>query len=457
MNDLYGLAFQKLLYPGWETGVRRRPTLKYLKRLERTQWCSFDELTAFQQTELNKLLDHAYAHVPHVRKRFDRAGLLRSDVRRVEDLARLPLLTRDEATREFPARKSTVEPLPVIDKMTSGTTGNPLCFAYDLESEYWRQATKLRGYAWAGYRLGDRSLHFWGAPGGVVQRPLPQRLKIALDQSFRREYYVDCTERSEAFLESVVRRIRATKPKVMVCYSQAGAALARHVIEHKSRTWSDISVICAAERLFPSDRAAMVEAFGPGVFETYGSRETMLIAGECEAHEGMHVPMENIVVEVVVRDGDRERPAEPGELGEVAVTDLHNLGAPFIRYLNGDLAIMRKQERCSCGRYLTRLEAVEGRTNDTLRDGAGRPVSGMFFNVLFASMAHKVRQFQVVQRKDRAIDLRIVPAPLFDNELLDVVKNNCARFLPGVELRTEIVPALAAERNGKLRVVVVEN
>jgi phenylacetate-CoA ligase len=290
-----------------------------------------------------------------------------------------------------------------------------------------------------------------------VQRPLPLRLKIALDQSFRREYYVDCTERSEEFLSSVVRQIREKKPSVIVCYAQAGAALARHVIENNSRSWSDISVICAAERLFPSDRAAMVEAFGPGVFETYGSRETMLLAGECEAHEGMHVPMENIVLEVVVRDGDRERPAEPGELGEVAVTDLHNLGAPFIRYLNGDLAIMRKQERCGCGRYLTRLEAVEGRTNDTLRDGAGRPVSGMFFNVLFASMAHKVRQFQVVQRKDRAIDLRIVPAPLFDNALLDIVKNNCARFLPGVELRTQIVPELAAERNGKLRVVVVEN
>ena len=117
----------------------------------------------------------------------------------------------------------------------------------------------------------------------------------------------------------------------MIVCIRACSALARHVVEHKSRTWSDIPVICAAERLFPSDRAVLVEAFGPGVFETYGSRETMLIAAECEAHEGMHVPMENIVVEVVVRDGDRERPAQPGELGEVAVTDLHNLGAPFIR------------------------------------------------------------------------------------------------------------------------------
>ena len=39
--------------------------------------------------------------------------------------------------------------------MTSGTTGEPLVFGYDRDSEYWRQATKLRGYGWAGYRPGD--------------------------------------------------------------------------------------------------------------------------------------------------------------------------------------------------------------------------------------------------------------------------------------------------------------
>ena len=49
MNDLYGIVFQKLLHPGWETGLRRRPTLAHLKRLERTQWCSSDELKAFQK------------------------------------------------------------------------------------------------------------------------------------------------------------------------------------------------------------------------------------------------------------------------------------------------------------------------------------------------------------------------------------------------------------------------
>jgi phenylacetate-CoA ligase len=455
MMDVYGSVFRRLLYPGWETGIRGRPTLHHLKRLQRTQWCSLDELQALQQTELAKLLEHVWQRVPHYRERFTRAGLLPSDVRRLDDLQKLPLLTRDDATQHFEARKSSGHPLPTIGKATSGTTGQPLVFAYDAGSEYWRQATKLRGYAWAGYQPGDRSLHFWGSP--TIEAPPPlKRAKAALDHLIKRERFVDCTDRSEPSLARLVEQLRRYRPSVLVCYAQAGVALAHHVNETRSRDWPDIAVISAAERLFPSDRAVLQQAFGPHVFETYGNREVMLIAAECEAHQGLHLSMENLIVELVVREGGTVRPAEPGELGEVVVTDLHNYGAPFIRYLTGDLAKRRVGQRCACGRWLEMLEAVEGRTTDTLRDAEGRAVSGLFFNVLFAALAHKVRQFQVVQRKDRAIDLRIVPTSELDDGLLDHLRQHCATHIPGVELRTEIVPELSPDRGGKLRVVVVE-
>ena len=80
MSDLYGLVFQKVLYPGWETGMRRRPTLSHLERLERSEWCSLDELRALQSTELRKLLDHAYKHSPHYRRKFEERGLRPGDI-----------------------------------------------------------------------------------------------------------------------------------------------------------------------------------------------------------------------------------------------------------------------------------------------------------------------------------------------------------------------------------------
>jgi phenylacetate-CoA ligase len=456
MSDFYGQLFRRLLYPGWESGIRKRPTLAYLRRLECTQWCSLDELHALQHAELQRLLSHAWQSVPHYRARFEQAGFDPSQLRHVDDLRKLPLLTREDAMRHFEARKSLGAPRPSIDKATSGTTGAPLVFGYDRGSEYWRQATKLRGYAWAGYQTGDRSLHFWGSPP-VEPPPYRRRAKASLDHLVRREHYIDCTDRSEQRLAQVVSLIRKLQPTVLVCYAQAGAALARYVNDAGCRDWADIAVIAAAERLFPSDRESLVQAFGPNVFETYGNREVMLVAAECEAHQGLHLSMENLVVELVVREGAAERPARSGELGEVVITDLHNYGAPFIRYVTGDLAVACAPGRCACGRALTRLERVEGRTTDTLRDGAGRAVSGLFFNVLFASLADKVREFQVVQRKDRAIDLKLVPTSAFDDLLLEQLRAHCGKHIPGVELRTEIVSQLTPDRGGKLRVVTVES
>jgi phenylacetate-CoA ligase len=456
MSDFYGQFFRRVLYPGWESGIRRRPTLAHLRRLERTQWCSLDELHALQQAELARLLAHAWQNVPHYRARFEGVGFEPSQLREVSDLRRLPLLTREDAMQHFEARKSQAAGLPLIDKATSGTTGSPLVFGYDRGSEYWRQAVKLRGYGWAGYQPGDRSLHFWGSPT-VEPPPYGRRAKASLDHLVRREHYVDCTDRSEQHLAEVAALIRKVAPTVLVCYAQAGAALARYVNDAGCRDWPDIAVIAAAERLFPSDRDSLSQAFGPNVFETYGNREVMLVAAECEAHQGLHLSMENLIVELVVRDGDTERPATTGELGEVVITDLHNYGAPFIRYLTGDQAVQSSAERCDCGRSLRRLARVEGRTTDTLRDGAGRAVSGLFFNVLFAALADQVREFQVVQRKDGAIDLKLVPTRQFEAGLLEQLRRHCGRHIPGVELRTQLVSQLQPDRGGKLRVVAVES
>jgi phenylacetate-CoA ligase len=98
------------------------------------------------------------------------------------------------------------------------------------------------------------------------------------------------------------------------------------------------------------------------VFETYGCREVMLIGAECEAHEGMHTSMENLIVELLVREPNgKMRAARPGEVGEVAITDLHNLACPMIRYVTGDVAIARGEGRCACGRGLATMGPIDGR------------------------------------------------------------------------------------------------
>src|SRR5690606_25431630 len=135
------------------------------------------------------------------------------------------------------------------------------------------------------------------------------------------------------------------------------------------------SVIVGAEKLYPFQRKLIEEAFAAPVFETYGSREFMLIAAECDRHEGLHLTSEHLLVEILDEDG---RPTPAGEAGNVVITDLYNFGMPFIRYANGDRAIAG-WSKCSCGRGLPLLRQVTGRRLDVLHSPDGRRIPGEFF------------------------------------------------------------------------------
>lgn len=451
--DLYAHLFRRFLEPGYETVLRRRPTLQRLAMLERSQWRPLDELCAQQVADLRRLVAHAEKHVPYYRQKFAEAGVRASSIRDLDDLSRLPLLRREQAREAGEARASEAPPFPTLRKGTSGSSGVPLRFGYDAESEYWRQAIKLRGYRWAGYHLGDRVLHYWGVP--LLPAPFWVRAKASVDHFLKRERYLDCTRRGEAELLRAVEVIRRTRPSAILCYTQAGADLARFVVARGLRDWDTIPVLCCAERLFPADREPLEKAFG-AVFETYGCRETMLIASECAAHTGLHVSHENLIVEVLVAEQGRIRPAQPGEVGEVVITDLHNLGMPFIRYANGDLATVAERGACACGRGLPRLASVEGRITDTLRDAQGARVSGLLFNVMFATLSETVHRFQAVQHVDRSVTLKLVPAQPLDERALATIRHNFEKHLPGLPLRTELVDDIPLSASGKRQVVVVE-
>lgn len=455
--DIYRPLLAKALFPAFEA-ARGRPTVPLLKYLRETERWGADQLRDLQAGLLRRLLRHAHRHTAYYRDVMDQRGVGPEDIHSVDDIALLPLLDRATLRSSFDARASHAPPLPVITKTTSGSSGQPVVVQYNAESRHWRDAIRWRGYGWGGYEVGMRALHYWGfvpnAHGNWWTRT-----KIDLDRAFKRDLYVDCTPRSDDDLRRVVAQIEKFEPHAIVAYASGAGALARFINHFGLRTWKrDIPVLTGAERLIAADRAEIEQAFG-AAFETYGCREVMLMASECEAHDGLHTSMENLVVEVVVRSPDGSvRAAKPGERGEVAITDLHNLASPLIRYINGDVAVQGSLETCACGRGLTKLRGIEGRTTETMYDGTGRPVGGLVFNILFSTIGHVARSFQVVQRADRSVVFKVVPyagAKLPDKEE-QILREHAARYLPGAKFEISVVDDIPLTAAGKRRVVVVE-
>jgi phenylacetate-CoA ligase len=450
-ESLYAWAYEKLFFPAWQHIVRGRPIHDHLASLEKTQWLSASELERLQLASLRALLEHAGRHIPYWRELFQRTRFDARSVRSVDALQALPILTRETIQERFEDLVDPTRGPTNIRKGTSGTTGIPLKFEYCNESEAWRQATRLRGYQWAGYRQGLPTLHYWGT-GTQIPRGFAAG-KIRLDRALRREIYVDAVKQDEASLREVAGLLGHMRPHAIVAYTQALASFARWASERGVRTWPDTRVVCAAEPALPSDRAALESAFGPNVFETYGSRETMLIAAECEAHDGLHLSEENLLVEVV-RDGRR---VADGETGDVVVTDLHNYGMPFIRYANGDVAAISPKGRCVCGRGLRKLARVDGRRVDMLRDANGELVSGMLFISLLQVDTQMLRAFQVVQRKSGAVEVKVVRGREWDEKRFSQTMARVAGYFKGLPVQAIFCDEIPPSKSGKRRPIVVEN
>jgi phenylacetate-CoA ligase len=445
----YGALFENVLMPAWEQGIRRRSTLAHLAHLEQTQWLSREQLDRLETRALVELLSYAGENVPYYRELFRKQGFEPRGLRSRADLAELPLLTREIVRERYADLVDPAHRGSNIKKGTSGSTGKPLKFEYSKGSECWRQAIKARGYGWAGYRPGRKTFFYWAAVSAG-----PPSLKVRLDRALKRETFFDSMKQDLDARRSALEALRRTRPEVVVCYTQACAQFARWITDNGLRDWDDIPVICAAEAVLPADRAVLVRAFGPDIFESYGSRETMLIAAECERHAGMHLSEENLLVELV-RDG---KSIGAGETGEVVVTDLHNYGMPMIRYANGDLAVLAAEGRCDCGRALRRLERVEGRRADTMVDAAGNAVPGIVFHVLFSDARQEiVRQFQAVQNAKGEVVLKVVRGRDFADDAFHRVTGRFSEYLRGlpftVEFHDNIKPH---ERSGKHQTIIVE-
>jgi phenylacetate-coenzyme A ligase PaaK-like adenylate-forming protein len=153
---------------------------------------------------------------------------------------------------------------------------------------------------------------------------------------------------------------------------------------------------CSSEPLTDDIRARVRAAWGSEPANVYATTEAFLVGGSTPATpHALEIPEDLLIVEVVDADS---RPVPDGEVGEkVLLTNLANFTQPLIRYELSD-RVARGAGPNPAGRPYAWLQAVEGRTNDTLHLPApgGGTVSVLPYRLgaPFAHLPH-VRQFQI--------------------------------------------------------------
>ena len=448
---MYETLFKSCLNPFFETVVKKRKSLQYRAELEASQWLSSSEIQAIQWEKLKKLLAHAYRQVPYWKETFKAADLRPQDITSYADFCQLPLVSREIIKTNMPRMLAEEYKDRLWLKKTGGSTGDPLTFYYDNVSYQHRVAISKRGYGWANCEEGRRQFHLWGMAEHKKSRLT--RIKANLHRAILRHKYFNCLHFNDTRKLECLRLMNRFKPRVIIAYPSALYRLARFIENNNYElTFTPESIIAAAETIFDTQRATIEKVFKTNAYNSYGSREFMLLAMECAAHDGLHVSSENILLEVIGEDG---QPVSPGEQGEIVITDLHNYSMPFIRYRIGDQAIQGAPVHdCPCGRGLPKIGNVTGRTLDMIRLPDGNEVPGEFF-VRFIGRNPGVIQFRVTQYALDQLVIELVVDHQFTKQILGDIKMNVSKILgDSVKLDYRLVDKLETTPTGKFRVTI---
>ncbi|WP_437621714.1 phenylacetate--CoA ligase family protein [Sorangium sp. So ce1151] len=445
---MYGGLFRNILFPLYETRLRGRDTLRALDELERSQWRSEGEIRDLAFRRMLAALHFAEQNVPFYRARFAEHGVRVASVKSPEDLLRLPVLTRADLRAHAPELLAESFVGRLYSSGTGGSTGEPVQFRFDHRTYERRVAAAMRSDGWAGARLGDRELHFWGTQLGET---LAHKAKRSVHEAILRKKMISAFDLSDQRLAALLDEVARHRPQLIVGYTGALYQAARYALSEGRALPAPRGVVTSAERLFAHQREAIERAFGAPVFDRYGCRELMLIAAECERHAGKHINMEGVYVELL-RDG---RHAPPGEAGEVVVTDLICRSMPLIRYKNQDVAIAAGAP-CACGRGLPMLASVEGRVLDLLVGPDGQLLAGELFPHLIKDQP-TIARYQVYQDRRRAITVRLVPGKGFQAETARLIERTVRQHLgERAEVSVQLVDDIPLTSSGKHRVTLSE-
>jgi phenylacetate-CoA ligase len=440
--SLYSFAYRKVLLP-LHSLLRGRDYVRRCAFLERSQWWTRDELLEFQWQELLRLLEWAFRTVPYYQDKYRKAGIALGDIRTREDFAKLPALTRTEINEDRDRLCSTAFRGELLPHATGGSSGTPTRFYHSMESYDWRTAAKDRVYSWSGWIPGEKSIYLWGAPVGNVSA-LNRAKQRAFDR-FHQQEMVNTFSQSAALWEDVYRRIQRIRPKLIVGYVSSLSEFATFLLERGLRITPVEGVIGAAEPLHTATREHIAKALGAPMFNTYGCREFMSLAGECENHDGLHINVENVLIETA--SPSSQTPSD------VLVTDLHNYGMPFIRYAVGDLGAL-DDSPCACGRGLPRIKSIDGRVLDALRTPDGRLVPGEFFPHLLKELP-ELRRYQVRQESVERIVISVVlsqPLSIKSSSFLEAEVSKV--FGPQMKCECREVESIPRLTSGKQRVTI---
>ncbi len=434
---------------GWVlTRIRySEETFAILGELRGQESWSPAQIVAHQLHSLEKTVRHALRTVPFY------SSYPRAEIRSVDDLSRLPIISRETVllNQERLLSRGTPEHRR-IRASTTGTTGASLRVAYTQALARHNWAFLLRQWAWAGVEPREPRVTLQGARIVPARRSKPPYWTYNV---LERQALMSIFHVSEGTAASYLHFLRCHRGEVLEGFPSVLGILADFALDRGLRAPMRV-VFTSGEPLYPSVRAKIEEAFKARVFDTYGMTEYCGLIQECEGGQ-MHLAPEYGFLEIL---DEQDRPVAPGEEGYFVWTGFLNDAMPMIRYRIGDRGRWQNAGPCPCGRAFPLVVPTITRESDILRCPDGRLFSPRALNQLL-KRSESLRFCQLVHDRPDRVVVRAVARSVPGNgqaarEAMQIRGSLQDLLGASMQVTAEIAGAPVARRGGKIPLIVNE-
>jgi len=352
-----------------------------------------EERARYQSQKLKETMEYAYQHSSVARNLMEFVGMQPGDFRTAADLENLPIIRKTDLIEMQKANPpfGGLLAVPPADIERIFISPGPI-YEYQPSNLKWF----ARSFFAAGFRRGDvvvNTFTYHMSPAGilfheglrdcgatvVVMGTGNTAVLVKACQALKINGFVG----TPTFLMTVIKRSEE--------------------LGYEFRKFGVNKAWFTGEMLTTSMRKVFENDYGISTFQAYAVTEPGgAIAYECSCKSGMHLA-DDYIVEIV--DPLSGRQVDPGQVGEIVVTPIHNRTWGLIRFGTGDMTSLIT-DPCSCGRTSNRMAGLVGRSGDAVK------VRGMFIvakqaEQVISSFA-SVAKFQiVVDRKDSRDDLTL--------------------------------------------------
>jgi len=368
------------------------------------------ELEELQFKRLKDAIRRAYDHVEFYRRVLKEANITPDDIKRPEDVAKIPFTKREHFAQNYPFGLFAVPKEKIVRIHTSsGTSGKPKVVGYTAKDiETWANMVARCLYM-VGVRPGDvfqNMSNYAFFTGGLGFHYAAERIGAITIPSG-----VGNTERQIQYMVDFgTTAVHATPSYAMHV---------KEVVEEMGVADKlKLRIGCfGAEPWSENTRKRLEDAFNIKAYDSYGLSEMNGpgVAFECKEQHGLHIWADHYFIEVVdPKTGD---PVGEGEKGELVLTALTKEAMPILRYRTGDITIL-ESEKCACGRTHPRLMRILGRSDDMLI------VRGV--NVFPSQIEHVLMQipevgehYMIILERKEELDEMTVQVELSDKFAID--------------------------------------